>query len=51
MEAKTTLEIEGKFVKAYPMNIFNSEGVLCATVINEIYIRNLFISEQQTISY
>ena len=51
MEAKTALEMTGKFVNAYTMNIVNSEGVLCATVINEIYIRNLFSSEEQTISY
>ena len=51
MEAKTALEMTGKFVNAYTMNIVNSEGVLCATVINEIYIRNLLSSEEQTISY
>ncbi len=51
MEAETALGTEGKFVKAYPMNIFNTEGVLCATVINEVYIRNLFKGEEQTIAY
>lgn len=51
IEAETTLNTVGKFIKAYPMNIFNSEGVLCATVINEIYIRNLFMGEEQTIAY
>lgn len=50
-EAEIILGTEGKFVKAYPMNIFNSEGVLCATVINEVYIRNLFKGEEQTIAY
>ncbi|MDP3468192.1 MAG: YiiD C-terminal domain-containing protein [Daejeonella sp.] len=51
MEAKTTLDTVGKFVKAYPMNIFNADGVLCATVINEVYIRNLYKGEEQTIAY
>jgi len=51
LEAETTLGTVGKFIKAYPMNIFNSEGVLCATVINEVYIRNLFKGEEQTIAY
>ncbi len=50
-EAETTLSTVGKFIKAYPLNIFNSEGVLCATVVNEIYIRNLFMGEEQTIAY
>lgn len=50
-EAETILVTEGKFVKAYPMNIFSSEGLLCATVINEVYIRNLFQGEEQTIAY
>lgn len=50
-EAETILLTEGKFVKAYPMNIFSSKGLLCATVINEVYIRNLFKGEEQTIAY
>jgi hypothetical protein len=50
-EAEAILETEGKFVKAYPMNIFSSEGLLCATVINEVYIRNLYKGEEQTIAY
>lgn len=50
-EAEIAIKDEGKFVKAYPINIFNSEGVLCATVINEVYIRNLFSGEKQTIAY
>lgn len=50
-EAETILLTEGKFVKAYPMNIFSSEGLLCATVINEVYIRNLYKGEEQTIAY
>lgn len=50
-EAATILGTEGKFIKAYPMNIFNSDGLLCATVINEVYIRNLYKGEEQTIAY
>ena len=50
-EAETTLRTVGKFVKAYPMNIVNSQGELCATVINEVYIRNLFKGEEHTIAY
>lgn len=40
-EAAEALRQEGKFIKAYPIEIFNTSGELCATVLNEIYIRNL----------
>ncbi|WP_276091542.1 DUF4442 domain-containing protein [Pedobacter sp. JY14-1] len=41
----------GKFVKAYPMEITNFSGQVCATVINEVYIRNLHQGEQPRIAY
>ena len=40
-EAAATLDTEGRFVKAYPIEIFNTSGELCARAINEVYIRNL----------
>lgn len=40
-EAIATLKAEGKFVKAYPIEITNRQGELCATALNEIYIRDL----------
>lgn len=51
LEAETALRTVGKFVKAYPINMFNSKGELCATVINEVYVRNLFKDEEHTIAY
>ena len=51
LEAETALRTVGKFVKAYSINMFNSEGELCATVINEVYVRNLFKGEEHTIAY
>lgn len=51
LEAETALRTVGKFIKAYPINMFNSKGELCATVINEVYIRNLFKGEEHTIAY
>ena len=51
LEAETALRTVGKFVKAYSINMFNSEGELCATVINEVYVRNLFKGEERTIAY
>lgn len=50
-EAIEALNTSGKFVMAYPMEIFNSKGELCATVSNEVYIRNLHQSEQPRIAY
>ncbi len=51
LEAEHALRTAGKFIKAFPLEIFNSEGELCAKVINEVYIRNLFKGEEHTIAY
>lgn len=40
-DVEKTLKEEGKFIKAYPIDIFDKKGELCATAINEVYIRNL----------
>jgi hypothetical protein len=40
-EAATALQQQGKFIKAYPIDIFDRSGQRCATAINEVYIRNL----------
>ena len=50
-EAILALNTVGKFVKAYPMEIKNSSGELCATVMNEVYIRNLHLGEESRIAY
>jgi acyl-coenzyme A thioesterase PaaI-like protein len=39
--AAMALKNEGKFVQAYPIEIFDKKGELCATALNEIYLRNL----------
>jgi hypothetical protein len=49
-DAEKALNTEGKFVKAYPMELFNKAGELCATVINEVYLRNKFPGEQQRVA-
>ena len=41
LEAVKALNEEGKFVKAYPIEIFNTSGELCAKALNEVYVRNL----------
>jgi hypothetical protein len=50
-EAILALTTTGKFVKAYPMELNSSSGELCATVMNEVYIRNLHHGEQPRIAY
>ncbi len=50
-EAEEALNTVGKFVKAFPLEILNSKGELCASVINEVYVRNLFSGEERTIAY
>ena len=40
-DAENALRNEGKFVRTYPIEIFDTSGELCATALNEVYIRNL----------
>ena len=50
-EAEHILRTAGKFVKAYPIEIVNDHGEICASVMNEVYIRNLYKGEENTIAY
>ncbi|RZK48254.1 MAG: DUF4442 domain-containing protein [Pedobacter sp.] len=49
-EAEHALLTEGKFVKAYPMELYDATGLLCATVQNEVYLRNTYPGEQKPVS-
>lgn len=40
-EVELALIKEGKFVKNYPLEIFDTSGNLCVTAQNEVYIRDL----------
>lgn len=40
-EAEQKLKEEGRFIKAYPIEIYDKTGGLCATAMNEVYLRNL----------
>jgi len=51
LEAETALKTVGKFVKAFPMEITGTNGEICASVINEVYVRNLFKGEEETVAY
>lgn len=48
VEALTSI---GKFVKAYPMEIKNKQGEVCATIMNEVYVRNLHHGEKPRVAY
>lgn len=50
-EAVTTLKAGEKFIKAYPLEIFNKKGELCALVSNEVYVRNRFKGEESKVAY
>lgn len=49
-EAEASLTHTGKFVKSYPMELFNKKGELCATVMNEVYLRHKFPDEKQKVA-
>ena len=51
LEAEAALKTVGKFVKAFPMEIKGADGETCASVINEVYVRNLYRGEEETIAY
>lgn len=40
-EVEQAITNEGKFVKTYPIEIFDTTGDLCVIALNEVYIRNL----------
>ncbi len=50
-EACNALNTVGKFIKAYPIEMFDKNGLLCVTIINEVYIRNLYSGENETVAY
>ena len=50
-EAEETLNTVGKFVKSFPIEMYNKEGELCVSLVNEVYVRNLHPGENRTIAY
>ena len=44
-EIEEVLNTSGKHIKAYPIEMYNKEGELCVSVLSEIYIRNLDLTE------
>jgi acyl-coenzyme A thioesterase PaaI-like protein len=35
------LTVTGKYERSFPVNIYNKEGEICVSLLNEVYIRNL----------
>lgn len=50
-DAERTLLEVGKFVKSFPIDIYDKNGALCAQVQNEVYIRNIHKGEVDTVAY
>ncbi len=40
-DCENELNIAGKYVKIHAIEMYDKNGQLCATVLNEIYVRNL----------
>lgn len=49
-EAESTIKENGKFIKTYPIELFNKKGELCAKAMNEVYLRQIFPGEQQKVA-
>ena len=49
-DAEECLRKNTKFIKSYPINLYNKKGELCAFVMNEVYLRNKFEGESKEVS-
>lgn len=49
-EAEQTIKANKKFVKTYPIELFNKNGELCANALNEVYLRQIFPGEEQKVA-
>ncbi|GAA4308889.1 hypothetical protein GCM10023149_02990 [Mucilaginibacter gynuensis] len=48
-EAENNLNRIGKNVKAYPIEMIDENGILCASLLSEVYMRNLdYVDNKQT---
>ncbi|MDB5032472.1 DUF4442 domain-containing protein [Mucilaginibacter sp.] len=44
-EAEHVLNTGGKYTKSHPIDIYNTNGEICVTLMNEIYLRNVNFKE------
>ncbi|MDB5147900.1 MAG: hypothetical protein JWQ57_1920 [Mucilaginibacter sp.] len=40
-DAEHILNTEGKFIRSFPIDIYNKDGEICVSLMNEVYVRNL----------
>ncbi|MFC0517935.1 DUF4442 domain-containing protein [Mucilaginibacter angelicae] len=40
-QAEHILNTEGKFIRSFPIDIYNKDGEICVSLMNEVYVRNL----------
>lgn len=45
-EAEHVLNTGGKYIKAHAIDIYNTSGEICVTLMNEVYLRNLDFVER-----
>jgi len=50
-EAEHILNTVGKYVKSFPVEMYDKDGQHCVSLINEVYVRNLYTDEKRTIAY
>lgn len=51
-EAVIALRETGKYIKTFPIAVMDKRGDLCASVQNEVYVRNLtYQGERQSLAY
>jgi len=46
-EAEEMLNTIGKYIKVHPIDIYDKHGEICASVMNEVYVRNLNYTEHE----
>jgi len=39
--AEHILNTVGKFISTFPIDIYNKDGEICVSLLNEVYVRNL----------
>jgi len=45
-QAIETLTIVGKYERVFPVDIYNEDGEVCASIMNEVYVRDLDFSKK-----
>ncbi len=49
--AEQILSTVGKYIKSFPVNMYDKSGELCVVMMAEVYIRNLHLGENRIAAY